>query len=175
MRLCKLLPAVGAFALFTVSGCTQPDGPTALTPVANEPKRIASVDVVKAVVHPVEITAGAAVETTIGLEIQSGYHVNANPPTFSYLIPTELVIAPAAGISAGAISYPTPINAKFGFSEKPLDVYEGRIEIKATLKAAKSAEPGQHSLSATLRVQACDNQVCYPPGTRELTIPVTIK
>jgi len=43
------------------------------------------------------------------------------------------------------------------------------------LKAAPSAETGKHNLSATLRVQACDDQVCYAPGTIDLTIPVTVK
>ena len=138
-------------------------------------KRIASVDVVKPTVEPVEVRVGESSEVTVRLSIQNGYHVNANPPTFPYLIPTELAIVPVAGVSAGTVSYPRPINAKFAFSEKPLDVYEGNIEIKATLKAEKSAQPGQHSVKATLRVQACDDLVCYPPGTRELEIPVTIK
>lgn len=111
----------------------------------------------------------------IRLAIQSGYHVNANPPTFSYLIPTELAITPADGVSIGAISYPPGINVKLGFSEKPLAVYEGDIAIKVTMKADKSAKPGERSLSAKLRIQACDDQVCYPPGTRDLTIPVTVK
>jgi len=47
--------------------------------------------------------------------------------------------------------------------------------VKAMLKAAQSAETGRHNLSAKLRVQACDDQVCYPPGVMDLTVPVTIK
>jgi hypothetical protein len=43
------------------------------------------------------------------------------------------------------------------------------------LKATPAAEPGKHNLSAKLRVQACDDQVCYAPGTIDLTIPVTVK
>ncbi len=138
-------------------------------------KRIASVDVVKTIVEPVEIKTGGSGEVRVRLTIQSGYHVNANPPTFSYLIPTQLAITPAEGLSAGAISYPPPINAKFSFSEKPLAVYEGEVEIRATVKADQASKPGQHSLAAKLNIQACDDLVCYPPGTQELTIPVVIK
>lgn len=138
-------------------------------------QRIASADVVKTMVAPVEIASGGSGEASVRLAIQSGYHVNANPPTFSYLIPTELTITPAVGVSAGTISYPPPINAKFSFSEKPLAVYEGEVVIRAILKADKVAKPGPQSLTAKLHIQACDDQVCYPPGTREVSIPVIIK
>jgi DsbC/DsbD-like thiol-disulfide interchange protein len=164
--------------LLTAAACSKSPGDrvAAVQPAAeNVVKRIASTDVVKAVVQPAEIAAGGSGEATVRLTIQSGYHVNANPPTFSYLIPTELTITPANGISVGTISYLPGINVKLAFSEKPLAVYEGDIEIKATLNADKSAKPGEYSLAAKLRIQACDDQVCYPPGTRDLTIPVRIK
>lgn len=171
MTMPKLLLTAVALALFSLAGCTR----TISDPPISEVKPIKSVDVVKAIVEPVEMAVGNSAEATVRLEIQSGYHVNANPPTFSYLIPTALDITTSSGVSAGAVTYPAPKTAKFSFSEKPLAVYEGNVELKATLKADKSAQPGQHSLVAKLNVQACDDQVCYAPGTRELTIPVTIK
>ena len=138
-------------------------------------KKIASIDVVKLLVDPVEINSGGTGEVSLRLTIQSGYHVNANPPTFPYLIATELAIS----LRSWSFRWPSFVSAadhaKFAFSEKPLAVYEGNVEIQATLNAEKSAKKGQHSVAATLRVQACDDQVCYPPGTRELEIPVTIK
>lgn len=171
----RIVLSLGAFAVLTLASCAKPGQPAASTPDVAEPKRIASVDVVKAEVQPVEITVGGSSETTVRLTIQSGYHVNANPPTFSYLIPTELQITPTDGVSVSAMSYPPGINVKMAFSEQPLAVYEGNIEIKATLKVDKSAKPGQHSLAAKLRIQACDDKVCYPPGTRDLAIPIVFK
>lgn len=161
--------------MVALAGCAKPGQPAASPAAGTEPQRIASVSVVKPTVEPVEIAVGGATEMTLRLAIQSGYHVNANPPTFSYLIPLELAITPADGVSSGAISYPPGINVKLAFSEKPLAVYEGDIGIKVTMNADKSAKPGNYSLPAKLRIQACDDQVCYPPGTRELTIPVTVK
>lgn len=111
----------------------------------------------------------------VRLAIEKGYHVNANPPTFPYLIATELEIAPAAGITAGKVSYPPAIKGKFAFADEPLAVYEGETQLKAELKADKSAKTGGQSLNAVLRIQACDDQVCYPPGKIDLQVPVTIK
>ena len=111
----------------------------------------------------------------VALKIDSGYHVNANPPSFSYLIPTQLDVTASDGISLSAVSYPTALTKTFAFADKPLAVYEGETEIKAKLNADRTASKGEHSVPAQLRVQACDNQVCYPPGQIELRIPVTVK
>jgi DsbC/DsbD-like thiol-disulfide interchange protein len=130
---------------------------------------------VKAEPLPVEIPAGGSGEAVVRVTIQDGYHVNANPPTYPYLIATELQIKPGEGISAGKVVYPTPRTGTFAFAEKPLAVYEGTTEVTANLTADKTAPSGNRSLNASLRIQACDDQVCYPPGKIDLRIPVTIK
>ena len=175
-NLCLLLLLVASACSKPVQNSASESATTpAGTPALTEDKRIASVDVVKAAALPVEIAAGRSGEATVRLTIQSGYHINANPPTYSYLKATELEIAPGEGVSAGQPVYPKALNRKFAFAEKLLAVYEGETEVKAPLKADKSAKQGQQSLAAKLRIQACDEAVCYPPGTLDLVIPVSIK
>jgi DsbC/DsbD-like thiol-disulfide interchange protein len=140
-----------------------------------ESKKITSTSVVTAEPQATELTAGNSGEAVVRLAIQKGYHVNANPPTYPYLKATELEIKPGEGVSVGKVTYPQPVTAKFEFAEQPLAVYEGTTQLKAELKAEKGAQPGNRSLSAVLRIQACDDQVCYPPGKIELQIPVTVK
>lgn len=166
--------------LVTLAGCSKSTNKAANEPTASpsdavETKHIASVDVVKAAAQPVDIQAGSSVEAKVHLTIQSGYHINANPPTYPYLKATALEILPTEGVSAGLVTYPKALERKFPFAEKPLAVYEGEAELKATLKTDKSTPLGERSISARLRIQACDDQVCYPPGTLELAIPVNIK
>lgn len=122
-----------------------------------------------------EINAGASTEVSVRLVIDDGYHINANPATFPYLIPTKLEIPKADGISAGEIKYPPPLQRTFSFADAPLAVYEGTAELKAALIADKDAKLGQTSIPAKLRIQACDDQVCYPPGTIDVWIPVTVR
>ena len=160
-----------------LAGCSTQSN-TSQTPASASPieaKKITSTGVVSATVNPVAISPGASVQSMVALKIQSGYHVNANPPTFPYLKATQLDITAGDGISASSVAYPTAVTKKFAFAEKPLAVYEGETEIKATIKADTTASKGQHSVAAQLRVQACDDQVCYPPGQIELHIPVTVK
>jgi DsbC/DsbD-like thiol-disulfide interchange protein len=155
-----------------VVGCTKPQSPAN----TDQKREITSTGVVKATPLPASLAKGESGDAFVRLKIDEGFHVNANPPTFSYLIPTQLDLTPAAGISVGAITYPNAVTKKFSFAEQqPLSVYEGETELKVRLTAAQTAPAGTHNLSAKLRVQACDDQVCYAPGTMDLTLPVTVK
>ncbi|HEX3252006.1 MAG TPA: protein-disulfide reductase DsbD domain-containing protein [Pyrinomonadaceae bacterium] len=155
-----------------LAGCAKAPAPVTNTP---EAPPIKSTDVVKATPQPVTIAAGESGDALVSLQITNGYHINANPPTFSYLKATELEIKPAEGISVEFMTYPNALTKKFSFADKPLAVYEGETILKARLKADKSTKPGAHNLSAKLRVQACDESVCYAPGTLDVTVPVNIK
>ncbi len=178
-RSCRItIPCI--LLLFITAACSKPvqnsasdsSAPSTASPSA---QRITSESVVKVAAEPVEIPAGGSGEAIVNITIQNGYHINANPPTYPYLKATELEISPAEGISVAFVNYPKALNKRFPFAEKPLAVYEGETGLKATLKADKAAKPGQRSLSGRLRIQACDDQVCYAPGTLQLAIPVNIR
>lgn len=141
----------------------------------SEPPSIKSVDVVKVRPQETTLARGESGDALVRLQITNGYHVNANPPSLPYLKPTEIQLKPAEGISVEFISYPDPLMRTFAFSETPLKVYEGATDLKLRLKADKSAAAGKHNLSAKLRVQACDQKVCYAPGEIDVTVPVNIK
>jgi DsbC/DsbD-like thiol-disulfide interchange protein len=169
-----------AVLLFISSACSKttpnPGSESANAPAASPAdQRITSEGVVKVAAQPVEIPAGGSAEAVVRVTIQNGYHVNANPPTFPYLKATELALSPADGVSAGLVTYPKALNKKLAFADKPLAIYEGETELKAMLNADKAAKTGGRSMSAKLRIQACDDQVCYPPGTLDFAIPINIR
>jgi DsbC/DsbD-like thiol-disulfide interchange protein len=156
-----------------VVGCSRNSQPPSN---ANMQPGVTSTGVVKVTPIGASLAKGESGEATVRLKIDDGYHVNANPPTLPYLIPTQVDITPAAGISVDFITYPNGLTKKFSFSpDQALAVYEGQTDLKLRLTAAKTAQPGEHNLSVKLRVQACDDQVCYAPGTLDFTLPVTIK
>ena len=159
------------------AACTKPAGEANRSAAAGsgEPPRIASTDVVKATPEELTLAKGESGYAIVRLQIKNGYHINANPPTFPYLKATELELTPANGISVDFVSYPDALTKKFSFADEPLKVYEGETIVKAMLKAGPSAQAGRHNLSAKLRVQACDDNVCYPPGVMDLSVPVAVK
>lgn len=174
----KLFVSVVLIALMlAVSACSrETSGPAPATELATpSTQKITSTSVVRVMPEPVELTAGGAADTTVRLSIQDGYHVNANPPTYSYLKATELDIPASEGVSVKTIVYPDPLTRKFSFADEPLAVYEGDITIKLSLTADSTAQKGARQLSGKIRIQACDDEVCYPPGAMELSIPLHVK
>jgi hypothetical protein len=177
MKTPKLLFITFAGLLFV--SCAKPAADNkqpAATAGGSERPPISSTDVVKATPEELTLAKGESAYANVRLQIQNGYHINANPPSLPYLKATELELKPAGGISVEFIKYPDPVTKNFSFNpDGPLKVYESEAIVKPMIKAASSAETGKHNLSATLRVQACDDQVCYAPGTIDLSVPVTVK
>lgn len=169
-RLTKLSLVVLTLCL-AVAGCTRSEPPSN----TGQRREVTSTGVVKVTTPETSLAKGASGDAIVRLNIENGFHVNANPPTFPYLIPTQLEITTADVVTVDFITYPDPLTKKFSFAEKPLAVYEGATDLKVRLKAAKSAPAGTHNLSAKLRVQACDDQICYAPGSIDLNLPVKIQ
>jgi hypothetical protein len=148
-----------------------PAAPSAIT----EGRRISSLDVVKASPEEITIAPDGTADAQVRLKIDNGYHVNANPPSFPYLKATELELTPEGGLSVSFIRYPDPLMKKFSFADSPLAVYEGDITLSVRLQADRSIAPGRKNLSGKLRVQACDDQVCYAPAAMDIVVPVKVQ
>jgi uncharacterized protein YyaL (SSP411 family) len=98
--------------------------------------------------------------STIGyralLKVREGWHINANPASSPYLIPTEI----QGGVRS--VSYPPGESMTFAFSKEPLFVYDGEVEIEF--------EAGRDATGVTLVYQACDQTRCLAPVSRELPL-----
>ncbi|MCH8058236.1 MAG: DUF255 domain-containing protein [Proteobacteria bacterium] len=111
-------------------------------------------------------------QLTLNIEIQPGWHINAHKPLSDYLIPTVLQAAEQNTTwNLSAVSYPPPVKKTLGFQSEELALYEGNISLKAALNARIPAPEGG-LLRLTLRLQACDDEICLPPELLELQIPV---
>jgi hypothetical protein len=64
----------------------------------------------------------------VRLQIDQGYHVNANPASSEYLIPTSLAFE---GVALERIAYPPAAQLKPAFADDPIAVYEGVVTIAA--------------------------------------------
>jgi hypothetical protein len=134
-----------------------------------------SAQVVKVTSSPVTIPQNGSAKAVVTLSISPGFHINANPATFPYLIATEVKTTMVEGITVGAPAYPAAEKKKFQFAEQPLAVYEGQVGVKLNLRTEKNAAAGPRSLPITVRIQACDHEQCFPPATVNATIAVDVK
>jgi hypothetical protein len=155
-----------------LSACKSSNAPAgAPAPAASPSNDIRSSDqVVKAFTH---FIPSASPQANVELVVEPGFHINANPPTFSYLIATDVQPGKVDGITVGDRQYPPAKTAKFDFADQPLAVYEGHVTIPIPLTAAPGAT-GQRTIPLKIRVQACDTQQCYPPATLDAALPIDI-
>jgi Disulphide bond corrector protein DsbC len=148
-------------------------GPTS---ASHTPAEISSsAQVVKVTSSPVTIPQNGSADAVVTLSISPGFHVNANPATFPYLIATEVKAGKVEGITVGTPSYPAAEKKKFQFAEQPLAVYEGETRVTLSLRAEKKPSVGPRSLPIAVRVQACDHEQCFPPATVNVTIAVDVQ
>lgn len=114
---------------------------------------------------PATAAAGGHFTLKIHASLQKGWHCNAHKPSEDYLIPTEVKLSPAAGITIGEFTYPPAEQKKFSFSEKPLAVYEGNFDITAEGTVADHAIPGTIQITGTLHFQPCNDSQCQAPAS----------
>jgi hypothetical protein len=107
-------------------------------------------------------------EVTVTLEIDGGYHVNANPASLDFLIPTTVAFDP---VSSTRVEYPSPVRFKPAFAAEALDVYEGLADVVAVFP--KGTLNGARTIAGRVTVQACDDQVCLPPADLPFTVKVS--
>ena len=108
-------------------------------------------------VHATARRAGDALLIT--LRIDPGYHINANPASDDYLIPTTVVFA---GSVPERIVYPPATPFKPAFADAPINVYEGTVVVAATFTTGVLERA--HDLGFTVTAQACTKEICLPPN-----------
>jgi hypothetical protein len=95
--------------------------------------------------------------------IDPGFHINSNPASRDYLIPTTLTITNQTPLH---VSYPEAVSFKPKFADQAINVYEARIQIVAEFP--KGTFVRDRHLFGTLTTQACTDVICLPPATLPL-------
>ena len=112
----------------------------------------------------------ASVELTI--DIEDGWHINANQPLQDYLIGT--VVKTTAGDEIDSVDYPEALTRKLGFDRNELALYEGSVKLQMPFKQIIGAQAGAgESETAKLDgtaivqfvvdLQACNDTTCLAP------------
>jgi thiol:disulfide interchange protein len=103
----------------------------------------------------------------VRLDILDSFHINAHDVSEAEtpLVATTVSFSGAAtGIT---VDYPPGELRRFAFSERPLRVYFGSIQVlvKFPLPARSDA-----SLQLNVTYQACNDEACLPPVTKRVLV-----
>ena len=120
------------------------------------------------------VKRGGSTRGSIVLSIPGGLHVNSFRPNSEYAIPTTVRVT-GAGLKFGAVNYPRGKNRKFEFSENEINVYEGRVVFTFNVSVPANYKGDTIRVRAVVRYQACTDEVCYPPKSKEITLTAAVK
>jgi uncharacterized protein len=129
---------------------------------AGDPKKSESVVKVKA---KLDKTAAGKEVVVVNLDIQSGWHLYANPVGLEDLTGAQVVVT-VAKVPA-KVEYPAgkevndPLVGKY-------KKYEDKVEIRATLDRP-AGETGP--VEVRVKLQSCNDKVCLPPSTVKIMVP----
>ena len=147
--------------------------PTAFysTPV---PQSSADVNVSGALA-PDKVKKGRVARASVVMEIPSGLHVQSSKPLDKFLVATKLDIETPSGMKVGPVSYPRALMRKLKFSKGMVAVYEGRAVLRFNVTVPPNYSGGSGEIKGKLRFQACNDDACFPPVTREVKMWLNVE
>jgi DsbC/DsbD-like thiol-disulfide interchange protein len=117
---------------------------------------------------------GRVIQAAVVVDIPGGYHINANRLIGKIGVPTSLKIDAPGGVKVGPVVYPRAIVRRLKVSDDQLALYEGRAVIRFNITVPANYQEGMTELRARLRYQSCNDEVCFQPTTREITLPIGV-
>jgi DsbC/DsbD-like thiol-disulfide interchange protein len=127
-----------------------------------------SSDMVKVEAAAGKIAADGTQEVTLTLNVEDGWHLYANPVGNVDLASaqTTVKITGATKPKDVKIAYPKG-NVVKDATVGDYSTYEGKVVIKARVSRAKD-DTGP--LEVSIKLQACNEKTCLPPGTVKLKV-----
>lgn len=120
------------------------------------------------------ISPGRAAKGVVILSIPSDLHVNSRNPRGKYAIPTTVTVT-SDKARLSAVRYPSGKTKKFSFSNDPINVYEGRVSFTFNVAVPASFEGKRIRVRAVVKYQACNDEVCFPPKSKEVVMVASVK
>ena len=124
---------------------------------------------------PDKIKKGRIVRATVTMDIPAGLHVQSSKPLDKFLVATKLDVETPSGMQTGPISYPRALMKKLKFSKSTVAVYEGKALIRFNVTVPANYSGGSGEIKGKLRFQACNDDSCFPPVTREVKMQLYVE
>lgn len=126
-------------------------------------------------IAPDKVKKSRTARATVVMDIPSGLHVQSNKPLDKFLVATKLDVETPSGMSVGPITYPRALMRKLKFSKNTVAVYEGKTMLRFNVTVPANYSGGSGEIKGKLRFQACNDESCFPPVTREVKMWLNVE
>ncbi len=126
-------------------------------------------------ISPDKLKKGRTARASVVIDIPKGLHVQSSRPLDKYLIATKLDVETPRGLKVGPVSYPRPVMRNLKFSKGAVAVYEGRAIVRFNVTVPANYDGSSGEIKGKLRFQACNDESCFPPVTREVKMWLNVE
>lgn len=105
------------------------------------------------------VRPGQRIALTLDIEMKPRMHVYA-PGAQAEYIPIDWSAPPGH-----LVAYPKPVMLRFEALNETSPVYQGEFRLFRDYTVPKSTKPGELVIEGSLKYQACDDRMCFPPQT----------
>jgi thiol:disulfide interchange protein DsbD len=126
-------------------------------------------------IAPDKVKKGRIARASVVMDIPAGLHVQSSKPLDKFLIATKLDVETPSGMQVGPVSYPRAMMRKLKFSKGMVAVYEGRAVVRFNVTVPANYSGGSGEIKGKLRFQACNDESCFPPVTREVKMWLNVE
>ncbi len=120
-----------------------------------------------------KVHAGSELKFALKGKVSDTWHINSNKPNDDFLIPTTVELQ-HNDFKLENVLYPKVKEYQFGFSDKPVAVYEGEITIAGIIKIPENVQINSYIIPIVFTYQACNDVTCMPPNSIVDTLEITV-
>ncbi len=137
-------------------------------PSIEKPARAPEVVSVTAFLSTTKLVPGSATRIAVKIQIQPGWHINANPSGAKTSIPTTLTLKSKHGTQLKSISYPR------GDASEMAQIYQGQAVLIGELEVPQDLAGQEDEFELHLRFQPCNSETCLPPRTIKFATKIPV-
>ena len=125
---------------------------------------------------PKAVAPGSTVQIALVATIDDGWHLYSTTQPSGGPVPTRITVAASSVFAeSGTLSFPKPTVApdpNFGIN---VETYDRTVTFNVPVHVAANARAGVDTLALQARFQACNANLCLPPKTQTISVPVTVR
>lgn len=129
------------------------------------------------------VRPGDRFPVAVVLQHASGFHSWPHrpvvPPEYEGVVPIPTEIRPGPippGVALGDVQWPAaePVTVRYTGTPVELLSFVDTAVAYVPVEVAPDRDPGPLRVGLQVRLQSCDERICYPPKTVELTVPLRV-
>jgi thiol:disulfide interchange protein DsbD len=122
-----------------------------------------------------KVAPGSTVILRLHAQIADGYHLYSFTTPAGGPIKTRAWLQSSSDIKGFRVYQPKPDRRQDPNLNVPVETFKGGIDFLLPTALANDASAGDKVVTASVRYQACSDQICLPPVTKMATTSITVQ